>query len=276
MRANNIMDLWSYEQESVQSDYHAMFKQLKRLKDLCSLHIYNSPALNSSANPGDPYQEGAAAPWMPDGAFFIGGPTVDTSVDQSSEALEDESLAVSSSPSSPSLFGFQGADEGSSSGLNRGEETNESQDVYLDEDEEEEPSLYSEDQANDDPSNSDNSSNGNAWDVYEDRSHILVHPHRSQAPTTATVTATVPSPVHPFSLRTGLKALERLTKLESLTLYERSNIPFGAAEARWISKAFPQLSLLQLRGAIEISDKVLDRLTAKRPDLKVQVCSLFE
>ncbi|KAF9936740.1 hypothetical protein BGZ67_002106 [Mortierella alpina] len=277
MRTINKQDLWSYEQESVQSDYHAMFKQLKRLKALRSLHIYNSPALNSSANPGDPYQEGAAAPWMPDGAFFIGGPPVDTTSAQASDALEEETLTDGASTNSPSFLGFQGAEEGTSSiGVHRGEEADESQDMYP----QEESSSDNEEQANGSGSSSSNLSsnlNSSSSSNQEGTSLLSVRPRLLQGSSTATATvAAVASPVHPFSLRIGLKALERLTQLESLTLYERSNIPFGSAEARWISRAFPQLSLLQLRGAIEISDTVLGRLTAKRPDLKVQVCSLFE
>ncbi|KAF9958883.1 hypothetical protein BGZ70_009057 [Mortierella alpina] len=268
MRTTHKKDLWSYEQESVQSDYHAMFKQLKRLKDLRSLHIYNSPALNSSVNPGDPYQEGAAAPWMPDGAFFFASSTMDTTAAPSSEVSREVSLSDGASLDSTSFLGFQGADEGrGSNGVNRGEENNQSQEMYL----QEEPSSDFREQGNISGSNSSTSSSSN----HEDRSTLSVRPMQASSTGTAIV-AEVPSPVHPFSLRTGLKALERLTQLESLTLYERSNIPFGSAEARWISKAFPQLSLLQLRGAIEISDTVLGRLTAKRPHLKVQVCSLFE
>ncbi|KAF9569991.1 hypothetical protein EC968_002350 [Mortierella alpina] len=280
MRTTNKKDLWSHEQESVQNDYHAMFRQLKGLKDLRSLHIYNSPALNSSVNPGDPYQEGAAAPWMPDGAFIISGPTVDmTPSAQSLGALGDESLTDGISSNSPSSFGFQEADEESGSGnVNRGEETDESQDMYP----QGESSSDDEEQANNISNsnsviNNSSSSNGSNVTEHEDTSVCSLRPHTSQASSTATATiAAVASPVHPFSFRTGFKALARLTQLESLTLYERSNIPFGSAEARWISKAFPQLSLLQLRGAIEISDTVLDRLTDRRPDLKVQVCSLFE
>ncbi|CAO3571185.1 unnamed protein product [Mortierella alpina] len=263
-------DLWSYEQESVRSDYHAMFKQLKRLKDLRSLHIYNSPALNSSVNRGDPYQEGAAAPWMPDGAFFFGGSTVDTTAAPSSEASRVESLSDGASSDSTSFLGFQEADEGhGSNGVPRGEETNLSQAMYM----QEESSSDFDEQANISGGSSSTSSNSN----HGDTSNRPVHPHFMQASSTGTATvAEVSAPVHPFSLRIGLRALERLTQLESLTLYERSNIPFGSAEARWICKAFPRLTLLQLRGAFEIADTVLGQLKAKRPDLKVQVCSLFE
>ncbi|KAF9542000.1 hypothetical protein EC957_002503 [Mortierella hygrophila] len=93
---------------------------------------------------------------------------------------------------------------------------------------------------------------------------------------TATRLTSEPESVHPFSLRMGLKALERLTNLESLTFFERSSVTIGEAEVRWIGRQFPQLLTLQLRGSIDIPEKASKQLASRRPDIKLQVCSLFE
>ncbi|KAG0329103.1 hypothetical protein BGZ99_003487 [Dissophora globulifera] len=51
-----------YQSESVQNDYRAMFKQLKRLSCLRSLHIYNSPMLNNGTNSENIVRESMLSP----------------------------------------------------------------------------------------------------------------------------------------------------------------------------------------------------------------------
>ncbi|KAF9184814.1 hypothetical protein BGZ51_003127 [Haplosporangium sp. Z 767] len=255
---------WSCEQESVQSDYHAMFRQLKRLKNLTSLHIYNSPVLNNSTNPGDPYQEGAAGISTPDGI-----PSV------SSILSGDPSLAQLNIGSLPVYEEDSGASSGSGSGNGSDLELM-SRHPYLDLENPMEP-YESEETGS---SSSGSSSSSNRGVLYSPRAQLQSSP---QQPSPVFVASTfshsqddrhAPVPVHPFSLQMGLKALGRLCNLQTLTFYERSNIPLGQAEVRWISKTFPQLTSLQLRGAIEVADQGLDRLKARRPDLTVQLSYL--
>ncbi|KAG0201122.1 hypothetical protein BGX28_005953 [Mortierella sp. GBA30] len=280
-RSTNAQKFWSHEEESVKSDYHAMFRQLRRLRDLRSLHIYNSPALNCSINLGDPYQEGAAASWMPDGAFIIGAPA-DSPAPNLSAAIEAGFQSVNS-PSGTSLpLSAMDADESMSSSASSSDRHDDASEAVPQQLQRIRPSKTHEQEEDEALSHNNNISSDLEESSSSSSSQASTTPsaeeQEEEEEETSIITSKASSPVHPFSLAMGLKALERLTRLENLTLYERSNITFGPVEARWISqkKAFPQLTLLQLRGAIEISDPVLERLKVKRPELTVQVCSLFE
>ncbi|KAG0238792.1 hypothetical protein BGX31_003179 [Mortierella sp. GBA43] len=55
-------DMQPIELEVVESDYHIMFKQLGRLTELRSLHIYNSPALSSGTSTSHSDQEEPSIP----------------------------------------------------------------------------------------------------------------------------------------------------------------------------------------------------------------------
>ncbi|KAG0258504.1 hypothetical protein BG011_003248 [Mortierella polycephala] len=252
---------WLREQESVQSDYRAMFRQLKRLTDLTSLHIYNSPVLNNSTNPGDPYQEDVAAISIPDGI-----PSVPSIGAMESSLAIASSLSGDPSLTQPNVGLLPAYEEGSNT--NDGNDNSSdleliSRHPYLDLENSMDP-FESEETGS---SSSGSSSSGNLGVMFSPRAQLKSSPQQSSSVFAA-------STLHPFSLQMGLKALGRLCNLETLTFYERSNLPLGQAEVRWISKTFPWLSSLQLRGAIEIADQDLDRLKARCPDLTVQLSYL--
>jgi len=190
--------------ESVESDYHAMFKQLGKLTELRSLHIYNNAVINNGPNSGHEYQEEPSGQSAPREAVF---------------ALPEESLTS---------FGSPLALEGSFS------HTPSSESIAL----------------------GTAGRSTEAWPLGKTGHKAL--------------------PVHPFSLRMGFKALQRLTNIQALTLYERSSISLGRSEVQFVGRIFPQLSRLRLCGAINVPNQSLVKFQAKRPRVCVKVCSLFE
>ncbi|KAF8939053.1 hypothetical protein BGZ58_010808 [Dissophora ornata] len=222
------------EQESIRTDYHAMFRQLKQLSDLQSLHIYNSPALNTTASLYDPDHEEASAPSVPEDAVNLDPSIYSILLPAGIEHDRTEYFVAS-------MAGAGGITEGMSRQVSEDYQDNSDGEIA-------------------------ESSNAYAESVSAAVSRTIVHG----------VPLLTPAPVHPFSLRMGFKALRRLKNLQTLTLYERSSISLSESEVWWIGKMFPQLSLLELRGSIEISDFALARLRAMRPRVRLQVCPLFE
>ncbi|KAF9350586.1 hypothetical protein BGX34_001137, partial [Mortierella sp. NVP85] len=74
--------------ESVESDYHAMFKQLGKLTELRSLHIYNNAIINNGPNSGHEYQDEPSGHSIPQGTV---------------SALPEEPLVSFGTPSSESI-----------------------------------------------------------------------------------------------------------------------------------------------------------------------------
>ncbi|KAG9069057.1 hypothetical protein KI688_009948 [Linnemannia hyalina] len=232
-------NLWLEEQESVRNDYYALFKQLKRLTELRYLNIYNSPALNNnSTHFSDSSQDSVDEPesTLP----LVDPMPVGHSQEHWSEWANEED---GSSGSDSGRYERRRYSVASGSGQGEVEE------VYH---------IVPDDKST------------KATGVAEP-SEIY-----QESPEMATRLTSEPESVHPFSLRMGLKALERLTNLESLTFFERSSVTIGEGEVRWISRQFPQLLTLQLRGSIDIPEKASKQLASRRPDIKLQVCSLFE
>ncbi|KAH7048075.1 hypothetical protein BKA57DRAFT_52106 [Linnemannia elongata] len=234
--------LWLEEQESVRNDYYALFKQLKRLTALRYLSIYNSPALNNnniSTHSSDSSSQDSAD--EPESTLPLDDPTpASPSQENWSESAEEED---GSSSSDSGRYGRRRESIASGSGQGEDEETNH----IVPDDKSTKAAGVAE------PS-----------EMYQESTE------------TATRLNSELESVHPFSLRMGLKALERLTNLESLTFYERSSVTIGEAEVRWIGKHFTHLLTLQLRGSIDVSEKASKQLASRRPDIKLQVCSLFE
>ncbi|KAG0075257.1 hypothetical protein BGZ90_010081 [Linnemannia elongata] len=234
--------LWLEEQESVRNDYYALFKQLKRPTAPRYLSIYNSPALNNNNNSthsSDSSSQGSAD--EPESTLPLDEPTpASPSQENWSESAEEED---GSSSSDSGRYGRRRESIASGSGQGEDEET----DHIVPDDKSTKAAGVAE------PS-----------EMYQ------------KSTETATRLNSELESVHPFSLRMGLKALERLTNLESLTFYERSSVTIGEAEVRWIGKHFTHLLTLQLRGSIDVSEKASKQLASRRPDIKLQVCSLFE
>lgn len=234
--------LWLEEQESVRNDYYALFKQLKRLTALRYLSIYNSPALNNNNNSthsSDSSSQDSAD--EPESTLPLDDPTpASPSQENWSESAEEED---GSSSSDSGRYGRRRESIESGSGQGEDEET----DHIVPDDKSTKAAGVAE------PS-----------ETYQESTE------------TATQLNSELESVHPFSLRMGLKALERLTNLESLTFYERSSVTIGEAEVRWIGKHFTHLLTLQLRGSIDVSEKASKQLASRRPDIELQVCSLFE
>ncbi|KAG0286363.1 hypothetical protein BGZ96_009522 [Linnemannia gamsii] len=260
--------LWLQEQESVRNDYYALFRQLKRLTELRYLNIYNSPALNNNSN-----THSSDSSSLQVGHSSLSSSRVFTN------AVEPEStlLTIDPTPTSPSQeqweeLAMEEQDGSSSSDYFRTTGRHEHRRESIasgsgqrDDDDVDEMDAESRLSVSDDQSNK-------ALGVAE-----LSEAYREESQTTTmTPTISEPESVHPFSLRMGLKALQRLSHLESLTFYERSSVTLGEAEVRWIGKHFPHLSTLQLRGSIDVTEKASQQLASRRPDIKLQICSLFE
>ncbi|KAF9936450.1 hypothetical protein BGZ65_002367, partial [Modicella reniformis] len=211
-----------FEPESVKSDYHAMFKQLKTLTELRSLHIYNSPALNSSASSDSGLQT------------FAGLTQLSSNLEPPS-TIEDHSPYQQSSNTSLE-------NSGTHSAMTR--------------------------------SSTDNSSNLEPRHTPETDHETITVDAETLQPCSAAHTlphlerVSVPMPIHPFSLRMGLKSLRRLRNLQTLTLYERSTVSLGHSEVQLISKIFPQLSQLRLCGSIEVTNQTLERFKMRRPQVQ--------
>ncbi|KAF9156208.1 hypothetical protein BG015_006793 [Linnemannia schmuckeri] len=251
-------NLWLDEQESVRNDYYALFRQLKRLTELRYLNIYNSPALNNSIHSSDSSLQDSsslvalATVDEPESTLpLVGSTPTNLSQEQESESVMEEQEGSSSSDATAVRSSYERRRESIASGSGQGDDDDQATDA-------ERRLSVSDDQSNKVPG------------VTE------LSEMREEAFETAISPTPEPKSVHPFSLKMGLKALERLTNLESLTFYERSSVTLGEAEVRWIGKHFPHLSMLQLRGSIDVSEKVSQQLASRRPDIKLQVCSLFE
>ncbi|KAF9350035.1 hypothetical protein BGX26_011741 [Mortierella sp. AD094] len=248
----------SHEKESVRNDYFAMFRQLRRLSQLQSLHIYNSPGLSSCANSFD-----STETWIQQGSG-----SVDTVESPFVSEFAPEAL-LSSQINTSLMQGDAVGAEGSSSSTTSTTHNNGTIAALT---------FRSNHETNSHELQS-------TLPTYDDEVSNSIHQFES-GPTSASSLALFsskplehlsgPITLHPFSHKMGLKALGRLKNLRTLTLYERSSITLGQSEVRWIGKMFPQLSLLQLRGAIESSDGAIEQLKTRRPKIQVQVCSLFE
>ncbi|KAF9111308.1 hypothetical protein BGX27_005121 [Mortierella sp. AM989] len=246
------------EKESVRDDYYAMFKQLGRLAQLRSLHIYNSPGLSSCANSLDSVVAG-----MTDESNSVD--MVEPSTFSSFASTPVVSLAIQSNTNQTQEVTTDYV--GSSSGATRGISNGTSIEMTYRQNPE--------------------SSHRGSQDMLPNNDEVSTS---TSQPGSDSASATVPTllgskplknlfetmSLHPFSHRMGFKALGRLKALRSLTLYERSSVSLGQSELRWIGRVFPQLLLLQLRGAIEPSDEAVMKLKVKRPKIQVQVSSLFE
>ncbi|KAF8940284.1 hypothetical protein BGZ47_007806 [Haplosporangium gracile] len=251
-------NLWLEEQESVRNDYYALFRQLKRLTELRYLNIYNSPALNNSTHSSDSSSQDFSSSGAlntvdgPDSTLPLVGPTLtNLSQEQWSESVMEEQEGSSSSDVTTVRSSYERRRESIASSSGQGDDDDQATDA-------ESRLSISDDQSNK------TSGVTELSEIYEEASETAISP------------TSKPKSVHPFSLKMGLKALERLTNLESLTFYERSSVALGEAEVRWIGKHFPYLSTLQLRGSIDVSEKASQQLALRRPDIKLQVCSLFE
>ncbi|KAI7816826.1 hypothetical protein BC939DRAFT_467684 [Gamsiella multidivaricata] len=231
LHQDSRVDLRLHVQKSMKSDYHAMFRQLRLLRHLKSLHIYNNSGLD----------------------IDIEGVLVETAP----EEAPDDIMGLSAGMEPPSATYGPVALE--SKFMTRNMEDTRS---YI---------ANAIDAAHVSDVAQQDDLQGSTSQPQPDPS-----PTPMQVPSNDPIFMAQPAYVHPFSFRMGLKALGRLKSLETLTLYERTSIPFGMSEARWVAKAFPQLSVLQLRGTTEIVDGVLEQLTARRPGVLVQVCPLFE
>ncbi|KAF9580563.1 hypothetical protein BGW38_002731, partial [Lunasporangiospora selenospora] len=257
----------SYEEllDSVQDDFHAMFRQLKRLDSLQALHIYNSPALNSflSVNVGTAKARRRDSK-MPAAWTQLSMPSMGASESVFQDlapivySADVDGVALVNGETS-STFGRSRLDT-----VARGAVGSDSSPEKTVED----PCFGENGQAS-------------SSDMRHPLEQALVQDENpvTETPVVARVfsaqdPASIPA-LHPFSLQTGLGALRRLKRLQTLTLYERSNVSFGAAEARWITKSLPLLSSLELRGSIEIEAAVRTRLQEKRPQIQILVCSLF-
>lgn len=260
--------LWLQEQQSVRDDYYALFKQLKWLTELRYLNIYNSPALNNNSN-----THSSDSSSSQDGHSSFNPSRVFTN------AVEPESTlpTIDPTPTSPSQEQWpesaMGEQDGSSSGAyftSTGRHEHRRESIV----------SGSGQRDDDDVDEMDAESHLNVSDDQSIKAlGVAELPETCQEEsqtTTITPMNSEPESVHPFSLKMGLKALQRLNQLESLTFYERSSVTFGVGEVRWIGKHFPHLSTLQLRGSIDISEKASQQLASRRPDIKLQVCSLFE
>ncbi|KAF9204447.1 hypothetical protein BGZ49_005281 [Haplosporangium sp. Z 27] len=250
----------SHEKESVRDDYYAMFRQLKRLSQIQSLHIYNSPGLSNCANSFSSIETR-----IPDG---------DSSVTMAEPSSSPESVPapLSSQPHTSLLQGYAMDDaEGSSSST--ATNGNSSGGGVTEAAFRPNPEFSSRDTQ---PTPTGNDSEANT-SIHQSRSN-------RKSVSLPTLLDSTPLPkqnpehmtLHPFSNNMGFKALGRLKNLQTLTLYERSSVTLGQSEVRWIGKTFPRLTLLQLRGAIESPDRAIAQLKAKRPKIQVQVCPLFE
>lgn len=238
------------ELESVQRDYHAMFKQLGKLTELRSLHIYNSPALNNNTDSDNGYQDEPPAPWTPQGA--------------TSATPEESPVSLGSLPATSDYPNFQ---QGSESVLGNSElhdgvmvrtSVRRSMDSrYI--------AMPRQTEETDHES------------LPMDVGPLQPQLASSPAPVLGQLMrVSKPVPVHPFSMRMGLKSLQRLKNMQTLTLYERSTISLNRPEVQLIGRIFPELSELRLCGAIEVPCHVLERFQSKRPRVHVHVCPLFE
>ncbi|KAF9123652.1 hypothetical protein BGW39_008809 [Mortierella sp. 14UC] len=258
---------WEEEQDSVRNDYYALFRQLKRLTELRYLNIYNSPALNSTLSSDTCQSSDSPSP----------SEVLTNNVDDSDSAVPLIDVIPTTSPLQEPWSELAEELNGSSSSS--------SDDMTMaSRREHRRVSIASEsEQSSDREMDAEN----HLSTLHDRQSFVspspvtkLSDPDPSQQAVDTTITATPsvsePTSIHPFSLGMGLKALERLSHLESLTFYERSSITLEAAEVRWIGQRFPHLSLLQLRGAIDVPEEARRQLMSRRPDIHVQVCSLFD
>ncbi|KAG0341915.1 hypothetical protein BG000_007617 [Podila horticola] len=245
-----------HDQElSVRRDYHAMFRQIKRLRQLRALHIYNSPLLNSKTHPSDQAEEGGEGeegavpawvnvvfvdPSMPDAT--VGGTEVESG--SSSTSLDNHSSHEVAYP----MHSRQNSGMEASTSHGQEEEPLASPppftSVPL------APSISS--------SSSSSSSSSTSSPSPSSPLPFLSHAHQLEA-------------IHPFHLASGLKALKTLQQLHTLTLYERCSVKLPGPEVRWIGTHLPQLRKLQLRGAIAIPEAALSRLQSRRADIRVQL-----
>ncbi|KAF9169147.1 hypothetical protein BGX21_010382 [Mortierella sp. AD011] len=256
---NRVEDKPSHEKESVRDDYFAMFRQLRRLSQLRSLHIYNSPGLNSFVNSLD-----STETWIQQGS----GPVGMVESPHVYEFVPDAPLSsqINTSLMQEDTTGGEGSSSSSSSNTAhtitdltyRSNPESDSHELRL-------TLLANEDEV---------SNNTNSIQQSKSCRASVSSPVSLGSDPLDNLMG--PVTLHPFSHKMGFKALGRLKNLRTLTLYERSSITLGQSEVRWIGNMFPQLSLLQLRGAIETSDDAIKLLKTRRPKIQVQVCSLFE
>ncbi|KAG0219275.1 hypothetical protein BGX33_003822 [Mortierella sp. NVP41] len=250
-------DLWLEEQGSVRGDYYALFRQLKRLTDLRYLNIYNSPALNSTFTGDYSHDKETTVPLeVPD------------SIDESDSVVPPHDTTTTTPSQEYWSHSMEDMDGSSTSGSDFSMSASRL-----------EHRRYSFAYEDEQGSSQEGESEGRAIvssDLVTMAPGVTEPSDQRQETPEASLTSSEPESIHPFSLRMGLKALGRLTQLESLTFYERSSITFGQAEVRWISKHFPLLSTLQLRGSIDVPDQAVQQLAARRPGIHLQVCSLFE
>ncbi|KAK3826731.1 MAG: hypothetical protein J3R72DRAFT_457633 [Linnemannia gamsii] len=251
-------NLWLEEQESVRNDYYTLFRQLKRLTELRYLNIYNSPALNSIPSGCDVSQINDS----------LGPSEVTVNVNESDSNLPLVNLTPTTPLQQPWSDSMEEVDESSSGSSN-----------FTSRQEHRRASIASESEQDE---NQGKDAEGHFSAPHDHQSTVSpgeieqLDPCQELAEATPTLSVPEPATIHPFSLRMGLKALGRLTQLESLTFYERSSVTLGQAEVRWIGKHFPHLSMLQLRGSIDVPGKATRQLAIRRPDVRIQVCSLFE
>ncbi|GJJ75599.1 hypothetical protein EMPS_07957 [Entomortierella parvispora] len=245
---------------SIQKEYHAMFRQLKQLSHLRSLHIYNSPLLSGNSGSGD--QEF--------GESGIQGPGMEM-------VAPTEVAAPSNTPAVVEIEEDPHDDIGSSSGSGSSSGYNSSQDYHVDVSHRVDTEM-SAPLPSDDRLEQRIRSRAPTGVQSPGPWNIPLAAFRTTRPGSAGAgkDADATTPIHPFSLRVGMKALGRLHELEALTLYERLPMTVGENEVKWMTKSLPQLVTLQLRGAIEISEHARRRMAARRPSVRVQVCSLFE
>jgi len=251
---------------SIPTEYHAMFRQLKQLSHLRSLHIYNSPLLSgNSSGPGDQeYGESSAeeAGMAMTASTEVMAPSNTPTVVEAEEEEED--------PQQDTGSGSNSISNGSNSGYSSGHE------YHVDSSHRTDTEMSAPFSSMDRPERRIRSRAPTGVQIPPGPWTIPLTAFSASRSGSADVVKDTGAPIHPFSLRMGLKALGGLRELEALTLYERQPMTIGEKEVKWMSKALPQLVKLQLRGAIEISDRAQRRMKTRRPSVRVQVCSLFE
>ncbi|KAG0038348.1 hypothetical protein BGZ82_000436 [Podila clonocystis] len=258
---NNSNNGAPHDQElSVRRDYHAMFRQIKRLRQLRALHIYNSPLLNSKTHPSDQAEEGgegeegAVPAWV--NVVVVNPSTPDATVGGTEVESGSSSTSLDSHGSDEIAYPMHSRQN---SGMEASSSHGQEEELWASPP----PSPMVPSFSSSSSSSSTSSSSSSSPSSPSSPLPVQSHAHQPEA-------------IHPFHLASGLKALKTLQQLHTLTLYERCSVTLPGPEVRWIGVYLPQLRKLQLRGAIAIPEAALSRLQARRADIRVHVCSLFE
>ncbi|KAF9162607.1 hypothetical protein DFQ26_003395 [Actinomortierella ambigua] len=295
------------QRNAIRDDYHAMFRQLKRLTRLESLHLYNSPSVN------------AHLPCVDEDVALATAELVETTRLRSqqqrqqqqqqhapqkgskqqkqsihhhggTQAKEKDPATVKTTGSATaatvinmSSLGFEDdPGEGSSRRVSFEGCGSSSPYIYKDHPVDEEydgvASPFSDTIAFVDSHQSRASIHNS--DEEDNQPPQKQHRQQQHQEELAQVRGQRQSPLHtalhPFTFHAGLKALGHLRQLRALTLYERATVVLGSSELRWMGKTFPCLQVVKLKGAIHPHGGAIQTLALSRPRLDIQVCRLFD